>query len=404
MSDEIQAAPLPPPPLPPPPPAPTWSGEENFSDVNSNVSLVRCQAGSSNNSHSSTTSPTATIPTLSPADQKLNLLKGLFLCQITSLLICGTAVFSTLLVSHKVNIPTLQSFGNYCCLTLVFTITYLCKTPTPVLHRAFKERWWKYLLIALFDVEGNYMMVKAYQYTSITSVQLLDSVTIPVVLALSWICLRYRYQFIHVGGVTVAILGMGIMIYADIKRETSGDTKNETECLAAGSITSPEKIADLSDSADNSTATLPWVGDLLAVMGATCYGFSNVGQEYFVNSAGLHEFLAAIGFFGALLNGVQFTVLEWQEAINLTNTASAIVVLYIVGFNFCLFAIYSIVPKTLQLTSAAVFNISILTSDFYTFLFGLLLFHLPLDLLYFFAYFLVIVGIVIYSSKPVPHR
>lgn len=42
--------------------------------------------------------------------------------------------------------------------------------------------WWLYLLLAVADVEGNYFLVKAYQYTTITSVQLLDCFTIPCVM------------------------------------------------------------------------------------------------------------------------------------------------------------------------------------------------------------------------------
>ena len=34
-----------------------------------------------------------------------------------------------------------------------------------------KRRWWKYLLLGLVDVEANYTVVKAYQYTTLTSVQ-----------------------------------------------------------------------------------------------------------------------------------------------------------------------------------------------------------------------------------------
>lgn len=34
-----------------------------------------------------------------------------------------------------------------------------------------KHRGWKYLLLGLVDVEANYTVVKAYQYTTLTSIQ-----------------------------------------------------------------------------------------------------------------------------------------------------------------------------------------------------------------------------------------
>ena len=34
-----------------------------------------------------------------------------------------------------------------------------------------KTKWWKYLLMGLTDVQANYAVVKAYQYTTLTSIQ-----------------------------------------------------------------------------------------------------------------------------------------------------------------------------------------------------------------------------------------
>ena len=48
-----------------------------------------------------------------------------------------------------------------------------------------------YLVLAVLDVEGNYLVTLAYQYTSVTSVTLLDSATIPFVMVLSAIVFRW---------------------------------------------------------------------------------------------------------------------------------------------------------------------------------------------------------------------
>lgn len=34
-----------------------------------------------------------------------------------------------------------------------------------------RRKWWKYTLLGLADVEANYLIVRAYQYTTLTSVQ-----------------------------------------------------------------------------------------------------------------------------------------------------------------------------------------------------------------------------------------
>jgi hypothetical protein len=50
-------------------------------------------------------------------------------------------------------------------------------------------------LLALADVEANYIIVLAYQYTSITSVTLLDCATIPFAMAFSHLALGTRYKW-----------------------------------------------------------------------------------------------------------------------------------------------------------------------------------------------------------------
>lgn len=34
-----------------------------------------------------------------------------------------------------------------------------------------KRRWWKYMILGVIDIEANYLVIKAYQYTTLTSVQ-----------------------------------------------------------------------------------------------------------------------------------------------------------------------------------------------------------------------------------------
>lgn len=55
--------------------------------------------------------------------------------------------------------------------------------------------WWRYALLSIADVEANYFVVLAYQYTSITSVMLIDCFTIPCVMLLSRCFLHVKVQF-----------------------------------------------------------------------------------------------------------------------------------------------------------------------------------------------------------------
>ncbi|KAI1242011.1 Solute carrier family 35 member F2, partial [Lamprotornis superbus] len=143
--------------------------------------------------------------------------KTVVLGQVLSLLICGTAVTSQYLAEvFHVETPMLQSFINYFLLLLVYTTMLAFRTGSDSLGQILKRRWWKYIFLGLADVEANYMIVKAYQYTTLTSVQLLDCFGIPVLMALSWFLLGARYKLIHFVAVAICLLGVGTMVGADI--------------------------------------------------------------------------------------------------------------------------------------------------------------------------------------------
>lgn len=38
-----------------------------------------------------------------------------------------------------------------------------------------KTKWWQYLVMGLADVEANYAVVKAYQFTTLTSIQVRET-------------------------------------------------------------------------------------------------------------------------------------------------------------------------------------------------------------------------------------
>lgn len=119
--------------------------------------------------------------------------RSIFLGQMLSVLLCATAVISQLLnVEYRVAAPTgidplsnkshdtvliliafcssflAQSFLNYVLLCLVFTTTLACRPGEGGLLSVLKKRGWKYFFIAVADVEANYLVVQAYQYTTLT--------------------------------------------------------------------------------------------------------------------------------------------------------------------------------------------------------------------------------------------
>ncbi|XP_040282200.1 solute carrier family 35 member F2 isoform X1 [Bufo bufo] len=271
-------------------------------------------------------------------------LKTVILGQLLSLFICGTAVTSQFLAeNYKVDTPMFQSFINYCLLFLVYTVWLAFRSGENGLLHILRKKWWKYLLLGIVDVEANYSIVKAYQFTTITSVQLLDCVGIPVLMALSWFILHSRYRVIHFIAVVVCLLGVGTMVGADF---LSGREEGK--------------------------ATDMLIGDVLVILGACLYAISNVSEEYIVKNLTREEFLGMLGLFGTFISGIQLMALEYH-AIGSIKWDWRIGLLF-AAFALCMFGLYNVMPLVIRVTSATSVNLGILTADLYSLFFGLFLF------------------------------
>ncbi|NXI08542.1 S35F2 protein, partial [Irena cyanogastra] len=296
--------------------------------------------------------------------------KTIILGQMLSLFICGTAVTSQYLAEkYQVNTPMLQSFINYVLLLLVYTTMLIFRTGNDNLWQILKQRWWKYIIVVLADVEANYTIVKAYQYTTLTSVQLLDCFGIPMLMALSWFILRARYRLIHFIAVAICLLGVGTMVGADI---LSGRQEGEGSDVV--------------------------IGDVLVLLAASLYAISNVGEEYIVKNLSRMEFLGMVGLFGTFISGLQLAAVEHKEIMKIQWNWK--IALLFTAFALCMFGLYSFMPVVIKVTSATSVNLAILTSDLYSLFLGLFLFLHKFSGLYILAFVVIMVGFTLYCSAP----
>ncbi|NXM15164.1 S35F2 protein, partial [Ploceus nigricollis] len=296
--------------------------------------------------------------------------KTIILGQMLSLFICGTAVTSQYLADkYEVNTPMLQSFINYLLLLLVYTTMLVFRTGGDSLWQILKQRWWKYVIVGLADVEANYTIVKAYQYTTLTSVQLLDCFEIPLLMALSWFILRARYRLIHFVAVAVCLLGVGTMVGADI---LSGRQEGEGSDVV--------------------------IGDVLVLLAASLYAISNVSEEYIVKNLSRVEFLGMVGLFGTIISGLQLAIVEHKEIMKIQWNWK--IALLFTAFALCMFGLYSFMPLVIKVTSATSVNLAILTSDLYSLFLGLFLFLYKFSGLYILSFVIIMVGFTLYCSTP----
>ncbi|KAI9040602.1 DUF914 domain membrane protein [Aspergillus affinis] len=291
----------------------------------------------------------------------------LVLGQVLAITNTATSTFSTLLSDEGTSIPAFQTFFNYVLLNLIFTPYTMYRYGFKGWGKMVLRNGWKYIILAFCDVEGNYFIVLAYRYTTMLSAQLINFWAIAVVVVISFLFLRVRYHITQVLGILICIGGMGVLIGSDHLTGTNG-----------GDISRGNQIK----------------GDLFALLGATFYGLANTGEEYFVSVQPMYEVLGQMAFWAMIINGTQagifdrhsFKIAVWNGKVGG----------YLTGYTLCLSFFYCLAPLLFRLSSAAFFNISMLTMNFWGVIIGVKVFHYSIHYLYPIAFVLIIIGQLIY--------
>ncbi|XP_076236599.1 solute carrier family 35 member F2 isoform X3 [Calliopsis andreniformis] len=236
-----------------------------------------------------------------------------------------------------------------------------------------RARGWRYLLLALIDVEACTLITSSHQFTSLASIQLLDCVAIPVALALSCLVLGVRYRMVHIVGVSVCLMGVGCLVWAGID-----DNKDPA-----------------------STGKNQLVGDMLCLGGAVLFSVTTVLQELAVKTVDIIEYLGMIGFFGTILCCAQTAVLESLK-LEQFHWNNAPVITCLVVYCITQFVFFSLVPVILFESGATALQLALLTADSFNVLSGMLVHQYKFHALYFVSYTLTMTGIYIYAIKRTP--
>lgn len=291
---------------------------------------------------------------------------ALVLGQILALCITSTNTFSTLLSMKGTSIPAFQTFFNYVLLNIVYTPYTVYKYGWKKYFQLLLKDGWRYFILAFLDVEGNYFVVLGYRYATILSLQLINFFAIVVVVAVSLIFLHVRYHLTQYLGILICIGGMGIL-------------------LASDTITGSNNTGPAPDQLK---------GDLFALLGATLYGLTNTFEEFLVSKRPVYEVLGQLGFWAMLVNGAQAGIFD--RASFRSATWDSEVGGYMTGYTLILFLFYSLAPLLFRLASAAFFNISLLTGNFWGVIIGIQVFHYTVHWMYPIAFVLIIIGLFVY--------
>ncbi|RMZ81014.1 hypothetical protein DV738_g2422, partial [Chaetothyriales sp. CBS 135597] len=289
--------------------------------------------------------------------------------QILAICITGTNTLTTLLVNAGTSIPAFQTLFNYVLLNLIYTSWTIYKYGLRKWLQLLLHDGWKYLILAFFDVEGNYFTVLAYRYTNIMSAQLINFWAIVVVVLLSFTLLRVRYHWAQILGILVCVGGTGMLLASDYITSHGG---------TASGVSRGNQLK----------------GDLFALLGASFYGLANVYEEWLVSGRPLYEVIGQLAFWAQFINGVQAAIFD--RASFHRATWDAAVAGYLTGYTLILTLFYSLVPVLYRFASAAFQNVSLLTGNFWGVIIGIRVFHYSVHWMYPVAFVLIMAGHFIY--------
>ncbi|RVW48070.1 Solute carrier family 35 member F1 [Vitis vinifera] len=266
----------------------------------------------------------------------LRTLYVLFLGQVVSFVLAVASFSSSFIADLGVDAPLTQSFFTYLSLALVYGSILLYR------RQKLRISWYWYLFLGFVDVQGNYLVNKAYQYSSITSVTLLDCWTIPWVIILTWIFLGTRYSLWQFFGAALCIVGLGLVLLSD-----------------AG--------------VGGGDGSRPLLGDILVIAGTLFFALSNVGEEFCVKKKDRVEVVTMIGIFGLLVSVCEISIMELKSLESVEWSTD--IILGFVGYAVSTFLFYTIVPFLLQISGATWFNLSLLTSDMWAVVIRIFFYH-----------------------------
>ncbi|MFS8019494.1 putative solute carrier family 35 member SLC35F1/F2/F6 [Helianthus anomalus] len=266
---------------------------------------------------------------------------------------------SSLSANHGVSAPLALAFSAYLPLTLVFGSILLYR------RQKLQISWYWYALLAFVDVQGNFFVNKAFQFSSITSVTILDCATVIWVIILTWFFLGTKYSLWQFLGAALCVSGLCLVLLSDSGVGGGGGTN-------------------------------PVLGDALVIAGTCFFAFSNVGEEYCVKKVGRIEVIAMLGLFGMLVSLIEMALFEYKTLKSISWSAE--VILIFAGFGISGFMFTSLTPLVLQASGATLFNLSLLTADMWAVVIRVFLYHQKVDWLYYVSFIFVGIGLVVYSK------
>lgn len=213
-------------------------------------------------------------------------------------------------------------------------------------------------------MEAWYYIYKSYHYTSLTSIQSLDCLAIPVAIVISRLLLHKVYHWLQYTAVLVSLVGVMLIVYSDY------------------------------DPRDPSSVE----GDVMCAVGAVLFGISTVCQEWIVEDLDTYRYMGTVCWYAGLVSALKVGVLEGDALVS-TFTQYPKLLVWIGCLAVSQFIFYSIMPVMLSKYGCGAATINILAADVYAAIAGAQLFSLSYDAIYLTGMSVTCVGILLYTLK-----
>ncbi|KAG8348409.1 hypothetical protein TRVL_00768 [Trypanosoma vivax] len=361
----------------------------------------------------------------------------LLLGQLVAFLNSLTGVFTTLLVNNGTSYPLLQSTTAYGFIFTVysplFLILYYRHRHARFSNFIFLSRPWRYAILAVIDVQANFVVVKAFQYTNLVSVQLLSCFTIPFAICLSFFVLGMRFAVTHVAGCIVATGGFVLLVLLDadgVSRDDVGSSvvKGDLLCVLGASLYAlsnvlteyfikPRDTTDRLNRLEEASNLVLWHPVTPAVAGdgsqplpeqeadTGVIELRQLEQSQPFEGSGVEvplyipivQNLACMSGFALVFSSIQFFSLEWIEFNAERERWSGKDCLYHVLFGLSMLMVYTGLPSLFLITSAVFANVSLLSTSVYGIVWNVTIFHIYPTPVFWGAFVIIILGSLLYS-------
>lgn len=361
------------------------------------------------------------------------MLKRIFLGQVVAFLNSLTGVATTELGNNNASYSVLQCLTSYLFILAFYGPGFLFLL-YKFRHRKFSDfkffdMWWKYAILAFVDLEANYVVVLAYQYTNMMSAQLLGCFTVPCVLVLSFFILKMKFALTHIAGGVIAIGGLVFLIALDadgLSRNQSGGSKEvlgDILCLISSALyatsnvltelfVKPSKQANLfarCRKPDGESTVSDGTPALQQAEGGEPVDQIDADMELDAAENApkvpvyipVVENLALMSLFASVFATIQFFAAEWKTFKPNRSSWSNRDWLFQMVFGVSMLLLYTLMPILFIVSSAAFANISLLTANIYGIIWNVTIFKIYPTKLFFVSYIIIVVGILLYNLTDV---